>query len=36
MEQVATAVQTDYTLATKQYDYYALVHTFFRVHINQY
>ena len=36
MVQEAAVVQTDYTLATKQYYYYALVDTFFRVHINQY
>ena len=34
MEQEAAAVQTGYTLATKQYYYYALLNTFFRVHIN--
>ena len=28
MEQVAAAFQTDHTLATKQYYYYALAHTF--------
>ena len=36
MEQVAAAVQTDYALTTKQYYDYALVHTFYRVHINKY